>query len=381
MRIPISKPYFGEEEKKAVLEPLETGWVVQGPKVREFERLFEQFQGCRHAIATTSATTALHLALLSVGVKPGDEVIVPAFTHPATANVVGSMGAKPVFVDVRLQDFNIDPERIEERISKKTKAIVPVHLFGCPADMDPILELASRFDLKVVEDAACAHGAEYHGTMVGIMGRCGVFSFHPRKVITTGEGGMLTTNDELLAAEVSILRSHGESLSDEVRHRADEVIYPDYGSLGYNYRMTDLQAAVGTEQMRKLPHILRERGRIASRYMELLAELEEDGFVGLPRQEYGTVHVFQSFVILLKEKVEKSRDKLSNELNKIGIATRKGTYHVPGTRFYRETFGFRAGDFPNSEWAEKRSLAIPLYVPMTDEEVGYVVEHLRQTIR
>lgn len=379
--IPITKPYFDERETKAVAEVLSSGWIVQGPKVREFERLFENFQGCKHAVATTSATTALHLALLCLGIEKDDEVIVPAFTHPATANVIRYVGANPVFVDIKLPDFNIDPLEIEKKVTRKTKVIIPVHLFGLPADMDPIMEVATNFGLKVVEDAACAHGSVYRGRKVGTIGDCGAFSFHPRKPITTGEGGMLTTNNDDIAVRTRTLRSHGESVSDELRHKADEVIYPDYVMVGFNYRMTDIQAAVGVEQMKKLPYILEERRRIAFQYNELLTQLERDEYLVLPHFMDGFVHSYQSYVILLSEKLQGKRDELSNGMQERGVATRKGTYHVPGTQFYRETFGINEGDFPNSERADERSLALPMYAGMGGEEIDYVVENLRDLIR
>jgi perosamine synthetase len=381
MKIPITKPFFGEEEKKAILEPLQSGWVVQGPKVREFEMLFEDFQVCKHAVATSSATTALHLALLSLGLEKDDEVIVPAFTHPATANVVRYVGARPVFVDIKLHNFNIDPFEMEKKVTKKTKAIIPVHLFGLAADMDPIVDLAKSLGIVVVEDAACAHGAEYNGRKVGTIGDCGAFSFHPRKVITTGEGGMLTTNDEEIAVLVRILRSHGENISDELRHKVNKIIYPDFVMLGFNYRMTDIQGAIGVEQMKKLPYILDERKRLASRYNEFLSDLEREEYLVLPRPMDGFVHSYQSYAILIKEKFKRERDALSDELQKRGIATRKGTYHVPGTRYYHETFGFKEGDFPNSETADERSLALPVYAGMEEEAVNYIVDNLRDLIK
>jgi perosamine synthetase len=379
--IPIAKPYFDEQEHLAVAEVLSSGWVVQGPKVREFEKMFENFQGCKHAIATTSATTALHIALCSVGIERDDEVIVPAFTHPATANVVRYMGAKPVFVDVKLPDFNIETLEIEKKVTEKTKAIIPVHLFGFPADMDPVMDLAKSFKLKVVEDAACAQGTVYKGKRVGDIGDCGAFSFHPRKSITTGEGGMLTTNDEEIAARAKMLRSHGESISDELRHKADEIVYPDFVMLGFNYRMTDIQAAIGVKQMAKLPHILEERRKIAIRYNELLSDLVKEEFLFLPPERRGFMHSYQSYVVLFREKMKSKRDRLSNDLQKRGIATRKGTYHVPGTKHYRETLGFKKGEFPNSETADEKSLALPLYVGMEDGDVDYVVDNLKELIK
>jgi dTDP-4-amino-4,6-dideoxygalactose transaminase len=379
--IPISKPYFDEKETAAVTAVLSSGWVVQGPKVREFERAFERFQSAEHAVATTSATATLHLALLALGVGEGDEVILPAFTHPATANAIRHVRAKPVFVDIRLCDFNIDPGAAEKALTRRTKALIPVHLFGLPAEMDPILDMTKGSRFSVIEDAACGHGAVYRDRMVGTIGVCGAFSFHPRKPITTGEGGVLTTNDSEIADRIRTLRSHGESLSDEVRHQANEILYPDYVDAGFNYRMTDIQAAVGVEQVKKLPYILERRRRLAGEYNRLLSELERDEYVALPRETAGCLHSYQSYVILLRERSLMERNEVSNELQRRGIATRKGTYHVPGTRFYRETFGFKRGDFPNSEFADERSLALPLFVQMTDEELTYVVENLEGVIR
>jgi dTDP-4-amino-4,6-dideoxygalactose transaminase len=379
--IPIAKPYFDEKEIKATAEVLSSGWIVQGPKVMEFEKLFQDFQGCQHAVATTSATTALHLALIALDIGKDDEVIVPAFTHPSTANVVRHVGALPVFVDIKLPDFNIDPSKIENKITKKTKAIIPVHLFGFPTDMDPIMEVAKHFKLKVVEDAACALGTVYKGRKVGMIGDCGAFSFHPRKSITTGEGGMVTTDGKEIADQVRMLRSHGESLSDEFRHKSDEVVYPDFEMLGFNYRMTDIQAAIGVEQMKKLPYMLEERRRIAHRYNDLLSDLEKKEYLLLPPQRDGFLHSYQSYVILLKDKVRVERNELSNELQERGIATRKGTYHVPGIKCYRENSRIEKGDLNNSKKADERSLAIPLYVGMEEADVNYVIENLRHMIR
>jgi len=379
--IPIAKPYFDEKEIKAAAEVLSSGWIVQGPKVMEFERLIEDFQGCKHAIATTSATASLHLALIALKIREDDEVIVPAFTHPSTANVVRHVGAVPVFVDVKLPDFNIDPSKIENKITKKTKAIIPVHLFGLPADMDPIMEVAKHFTLKVVEDAACALGTVYRGRKVGNIGDCGAFSFHPRKSITTGEGGMVTTGNKEIADRVRMLRSHGESLSDEFRHKSDEVVYPDFELLGFNYRMTDIQAAIGVEQMKKLPYMLEERRRIAHRYNDLLSDLEKEEYLLLPSQRDGFFHSYQSYVIFLKDKVRIGRDRLSNELQKRGIATRKGTYYVPGIKCYRESSRIEKRDLHNSKKADDRSLALPLFVGIDKKDIEYVVDNFQSLIK
>ncbi len=378
--IPIAKPYFDTREMKAVAKVLSSGWIVQGPQVKRFEDLIEKFQRCKYAIATTSATTALHLALVSIGIGESDEVLVPAFTHPSTANVVRYVGATPIFVDVKIPDFNIDAIEIEKKITKKTRAIIPVHLFGLPADMDPIMDIAKHYKLKVVEDAACALGAEYKGNKAGGIGDSGAFSFHPRKAITTGEGGMLTTNNDEIAFRTRALRSHGESISDEERHKADEIIYPEFIMLGFNYRMTDIQAAIGIEQMKKFPLILKERRKLASKYNELLVDLEKREYLLLPPRRDRFFHSYQSYVIFLKDKVKVERDKLSNELQKRGIVTRKGTYYVPTIKFYRETFGLEKDAFPHSKEAEEKSLALPLYAGMREKDLTYVVENLRDLL-
>jgi dTDP-4-amino-4,6-dideoxygalactose transaminase len=247
--------------------------------------------------------------------------------------------------------------------------------------MDPIMEVAKHLNLKVVEDAACALGTVYKGRKVGIIGDCGAFSFHPRKSITTGEGGMVTTDNKEISDRVRMLRSHGESLSDEFRHKSDEVVYPDFELLGFNYRMTDIQAAIGVEQMKKLPYMLEERRRIAHRYNDLLSDLEKEEYLLLPPQRDGFVHSYQSYVIFLKDKVRIGRDTLSNELQKRGIATRKGTYHVPGIKCYRENDVFATGDLGNSIKAGDRSLALPLFVGMERSDVDYVAENLRYLIK
>ena len=233
----------------------------------------------------------------------------------------------------------------------------------------------------MIEDAACAHGASYRDRKVGAIGDGGAFSFHPRKPITTGEGGMLTTNNDAVAETARILRSHGETVPDEARHRSDEIVYPEFVSPGFNYRMTDIQGALGVAQMKKLPYILEERRRMASLYDTLLSDLEHDEYLVVPPHPDHATHTYQSYVVLLGEKLDGHRDRVSNELQEVGVATRKGTYHVPGTRHYREALGFKTGDFPNSEIADRRSLALPLYAGMDDDDVYYVVNHLTRVIK
>jgi len=380
MDIPITKPYFNSSEIEAVRDVILSGWVVQGPKVREFEALFKRFQNSKFALALNSATSGLYLALKALDIKNRDEVIIPSFTHPATANVVVNVGAIPVFVDIKLPEFTIAPYEIEKKITNKTRAIIPVHIFGLSAEMDKILEIAKEYNLYVIEDAACAHGTEYKGKKVGTIGDCGVFSFHPRKPITTGEGGMFVTDIEELAYKVEILRNHGESISDELRHKSESIIYPDYYLPGFNFRMTDIQGAIGVEQIKKISFIIDEKRKIANIYNELLIELEQKGYLILPYEPKDMLHTYQSYVILLTEKVNISRDRLSNKLKDKGISTRKGTYNVPMTRFYRERFSFKKSDFPNAEIADKNSLALPSYIGIKGEEIDYVISNLKNLI-
>jgi dTDP-4-amino-4,6-dideoxygalactose transaminase len=378
VNIPVTKPVLGEEEIKAVAERLLGGWVVQGPKVREFEETFAKYAGTRFAKATTSCTTALHLALLCLDIKPGDEVIVPALTYVATANSVVYCGATPVFVDIELATFNMDVAKIEAKITKRTKAIMPVHEFGLAADMDAILAIADKHGLPVLEDAACATGTRYKGRHVGGFGRLACFSFHPRKAITSGEGGMITTDDESFAARIEVLRSHGASMSDLARHEKGGAgfVLPDFDELGFNYRMTDIQAAIGVEQMKKLPRIHAARRARAARYTELLTGIPG---LTLPIEPDGYEHAYQSYVTLVEESHE-ARDRIALALQAKGIATRQGTHAVHALGYYRTKFGTRPEDCPVAFKADRQSMTLPLYATMTDEEQDYVVRCVKETM-
>jgi len=389
MKIPISRPYFGIEEELAVVEPLRTGWVVQGPKVAEFEKSFASYTGATHALATTSATTALHLALIALGVGPGDEVILPAFTWVATANVIEMQGAKPVFVDIQLETFNIDVNKIERSITARTKVILPVSLFGISCDIDPIMRLAAKHGLRVVEDDACATGAWYHDHHAGTRADIGSFSFHPRKAITTGEGGMVITADQSLATQVQSLRDHGASKSDLSRHLgAKSYILPDFNIVGYNYRMTDLQGAVGVVQMTRLKGILERRSAIAQRYDE---ELNGLGWLRPPIIPAGYRHGYQSYVCLFRpelptmrniKKLHDQRNALMDSLEEAGVATRPGTHAVHMLGFYAEKYGIRPEEYPNAYIADQLTLALPLFSQLTSEEQEFVIDCLaRREIR
>jgi dTDP-4-amino-4,6-dideoxygalactose transaminase len=376
LNIPITKPLFGEEEEKAVIEVLRSGWLVQGPKVGEFERIIAEYVGARHAVATSSCTTALHLALILQGIGPGDEVIVPSFTFIATANAVCYTGATPVFVDVDPRTYNIDPDCLEAAITPRTKAIMPVHQIGLAADMDRINAIARRHGLTVIEDAAPALGATYKGRRVGGLGNLTCFSFHPRKVMTSGEGGMLVTDDESWAARARVLRAHGMSLSDLARHHAERVVIEEYHELGYNYRLSDLQAAVGIEQMKKLNFMLARRKQVAERYNEAFAQLDH---VQLPFSSDKTPHSYQSYMIQLHVNAPKAREQVMQELLEVGVATRRGVMAIHLESYYRQRFP--QVRLPVTETAASHTLLLPTYCTMTAIEQEYVIDHLLRILR
>ena len=383
-KIPITKPLFGDEELEAVQRPLESGWVVQGPYVEEFEAKFSHFTGAKHSVATSSCTTALHIAVAALGLSPGDEVLVPAFTWVSTANVVEYMGAKPVFVDIDLATFNVDTGLLAQAVTPNTVGIIPVHLFGLAADMNPILELAKEHGLWVVEDAACAFGTRYHGAHAGTFGDAGCFSFHPRKSITTGEGGMITTGSDELADLSRSLRDHGASRSDHARHvSSGSFLLSEYHHLGFNFRMTDIQGALGCVQMDRGPGVIEERTRRAKAYDEQLADL---AWLEPPAVPEGYDHGYQAYVCLFRPgepsldnlaALRTRRNELMATLEEGGISTRQGTHAAALQGYYREKYGTRPEDFPNAHLADLLTLALPLYPQMTDEEQERVVEELR----
>jgi dTDP-4-amino-4,6-dideoxygalactose transaminase len=373
--IPISQPSMGIEEWEALRKPIETGWITQGPFVAEFEKLFAEKHNVRHAIAVSNCTTALHLALLALGIGPGDEVIVPAYTWVSTANAVLYCGAKPVFVDIDLNTFNIDIGKIEEKITENTKAIIPVHLFGLCADVP---EIRKRWPaLKVVEDGACAAGAAINGIPAGSLGDIGCFSFHPRKSVTTGEGGMLTTNNDELAERLNRLRNHGASISEEQRHKGPRpYILPAFDIIGYNYRMTDLQGALGVVQLKKIERFIEERQRWANFYK---SELKSVSWLKTPVTPEGYKHGWQSYVLLVDEKnAPMKRNELMEYLLNRGISTRPGTHAVHMLEAYRKMFNFLPDDYPESRKANDLTMAIPLHNRMTDEDYHFVAQTLKE---
>ena len=383
MNVPIARTSLLESEVQSVMEPLRSGWLVQGPKVREFEDKWSAFTGAKHSIAVTSCTTGLHLSLAALGLLPGDEVIVPAFTWIATANVVEHLGAKVVFCDIDLETFNLDIQQLASLVTTKTKAILPVHLFGMAAEMDPISTFAEQHNLWVVEDAACGFGSRYKGQHVGTLGHTGVFSFHPRKAITTGEGGMITTQDDDLADKLRRLRDHGAAMSDLQRHLgARPYLLADHPDAGYNQRMTDLQAALGSAQMNRAFDISQERRRLAQRYDEAFAKLV---WLRTPVHRAGYEHGYQSYPCLFRPesvkpdavfRINERRNTWMDKLQKMGISTRPATHAVHMLTFYREKYKLRPLDFPNAYLANDCSISLPLFHGMTVEEQDYVIEQV-----
>ena len=380
--IPITKPVFGPEELEAIQRPLETGWVVQGPYVAEFERRFSAYVQSPHAVATSSCTTALHLAVAALGLKPGDEVIVPAFTWVATANVVEYMGATPIFCDIDPRTFNIDVTRLASLVGPRTVGVIPVHLFGLCADMDPLMEIARVHGLWVVEDAACGFGAWYHERHAGTIGEAGCFSFHPRKSITTGEGGMITTASDDLDRLGRSLRDHGASRTDLDRHERAGYLLSEYNLLGYNFRMTDIQGALGCVQMDRADAVLSARRARAARYDRLLADVT---WLERPFVPAGLVHGYQSYVLMFRpdgasienvEALSARRNQLMARLESMGIATRQGTHSPILQGYYRNRYSLSPAAFPFSVFADRLSISLPLYPQMTDDEQDRVVEAL-----
>lgn len=371
--IQIAQPATGEEEWLAVREPLMNGWLTQGPKVAEFEKRFAERHGVTHALATSSCTTALHLILAAMEIGPGDEVIVPAFTWIATANVVLYCGATPIFADVDPLTYNIDPNEVARKLSPRTRAVIAVHLFGLCADMDAIAAAAP--DVPIIEDAACAAGAHYKGRPAGSLGYAGAFSFHPRKSITTGEGGMVTTNDSALAAKIDMLRNHGASMSEEQRHHGPQpYLMPEFNLLGYNYRMTDLQGAVGLVQLEKLDRLIEERQRWAAFYHKALADIP---WLRLPHTPEGYRHGWQAFVCYVEEaRAPAPRNVLMERLQAQGISTRPGTHAVHTLGYYRARLGAHPEDCPVAYDCDRHSMAIPLHNRMSDADFERVAQNL-----
>lgn len=368
--IPIAVPLLGIEEEQAAAAAIRSGWVTQGPKVAEFERAVADFCEAEHAVATSNCTTALHLAMVVAGVGPGDEVICPSMSFIATCNAIRYVGATPVFADVDAATYNLDPDATAAAITPRTKAVLVVHQIGMPVDLDRFRELTTRHNLHLIEDAACAIGSRYRGRPIGAGGDLACYSFHPRKVITTGEGGMITTNNADYANRLRLLRQHGMSVSDTARHKSKQVVIEQYEVLGYNYRMTDIQAAMGIEQMKRLPGIIARRQELAEWYTDHLAG---HPWLTPPHVPAYAEPNFQSYAVQLAENAPLSRDELMQELLDRGIATRRG---IMLSHTEPATADLNPPALPASERASHRSVLLPLYPQMTDEEHSEVTRAL-----
>ena len=366
--IPFAKPEFDAAEARAVAEVLASGWVSQGPVVARFESLFAERVGARHAVATSSCTTALHLGLLLAGVGPGDEVICPSYSFIATANAVLYAGATPVFADIQRDTWNIDPADALRRITPRTRAILPVHQVGLAADLEPLRAAAAR-GIAIVEDAACAIGSTYLGRPIGSHGHIACFSFHPRKTVCTGEGGMVTTDDADLAEQARRLRSHGASVSAHSRHAAKGVVFEEYRELGFNYRLSDVHAAIGVAQLSKLDALLARRRAVAERYDAAFAPLRE---LALPARPPYAGHAYQSYGVVLTRECRHERDAVLRALVDAGISCRRGIPPIHLEPLYVDRFG--AISLPATEEVASRSIFLPMYASLPEPDQRRVIE-------
>ena len=364
MRIAYPDLYF--DEVPDLKKVIDSGWLTKGPYIEEFERMVKDYVGAKYAIAVNSGTAALHLSLISLNISSGDEVIVPDFTFVATANAVEYTGAKPVFADIDLKMLNIDVEDIKKKITNKTKAIMPVHGFGQSADMDEIRKIAKEHNLFIIEDAACALGAKYKGEFCGTMGELGCFSFHPRKILTTAEGGIVVTNNDEHAKLIERLRDHGSI-------KRDDRVY--FNHCGYNYRLSELHAVLGIAQMKKLDDIIKKRQEAARKLSILLSGIES---LQLPEIDKDYQHIFQSYIVLLGEGIDRS--EFMTYLKRKDIETVVGNHSLHSQPFYKNKYGYKDSDVPNSFAVAERSVALPLYPQMTEEEINLLAETVRNAL-
>lgn len=364
MRLNI--PLTGAPEVDAVREVIESGYLTQGAKTAAFEDAVRGYTAARHAAAVSSATTGLHLALVALGVQPGDEVVIPGFSFPATANAVIQQGATPVFVDIDEATFNLDPALLDAAVTDRTRAIMPVHAFGLCADMDAINAVAARHELPVLEDAACALGGTYGGRHAGTLGTAGVYSFHPRKIITTAEGGMITTDDDELAKRIAVLRAHGAVRGE---------LYMEFVEAGFNYRLSDVHAAIGLAQMTRIDDIVSGRRRAASELTSRVSGIEG---VQVPTEPAGTAHTFQSYVVLLDDRID--RDEVIRRMRTRDIETTLGTYGMHLQPYFRERFGIPDEALPHTTRAHHQALTLPLYPQLTEDDMDAIADALRLSI-
>ena len=370
--LPFHQASIGEEEVKEIIQTLNSGWLTTGQKTRLFEKTFADYIGCKHAIGLNSCTAGLHLSLVVSGVSSGDEVITSPITFPATTNVIVHQNAKPVFVDVEPETLNINCSEIESKINNSTKAILPVHFAGHSCDMDTIISLAQKHNLTVIEDAAHALESKYHGNKIGAIGNFTAFSFYATKNITTGEGGMLTTNDDNYADKLRILSLHGISKNAWKRYGKEGFQHWELLMPGYKYNMFDVQASLGIHQIKKVESFLNRRVQIVKKYNDAFEKTEE---IQLLKPESNIKHAHHLYVIVIKtENLKVSRDKVLNEIQKrgIGVAVHFRSLHLQP--FFKQHFNYKKGMFPQAEYLSDRVISLPLYPKMTDEDVSRVIE-------
>lgn len=402
-KIPVMKPYFDEAEEKAVIHTIRSGWVAQGSVVEKFEIEIAKHENAAFAVATSSCTSALHLAMKVAGMKRGMDVMVPSFTFVATANAVVETGATPILVDICQDTYNIDMVNVLDKIKgnyvyKNTKwinkntgnllwGIIPVHQFGLCADMNAVNKTASDYHLQIIEDAACALGAKIESLHEGEFGNISCISFHPRKSITTGEGGMILTNNVDYVKKMRELRNHGSTMSADKRHQMAGFLLPAISVAGYNYRMSDIQAAIGLEQVKKLDYILEFRHKLAIRYNALIHKIVPELIPPYCPDNY--THTFQSYVCRLNEKIlpfdslEEAgifRNKLLEMLGNMGIATRQGTHAIHLLSYYANTYGYQPMDLPNAYACDRMTITLPLYVQMNNEQQEYIIHSIRKCL-
>jgi len=374
-KIPIAKPYVTKDEAQAAYNTILTGWITQGPRVQEFEEKFATYTGAKHAVAVSNCTTALHLAMIVAGVSEGDEVICPSMSYVATANCIRYVGAKPVFAEIDPNNYNISLEHTKRLITDKTKAILIVHQIGMPVNIAAFQELGKEKGLKIIEDAACAAGSAYQNSKIGSHSELVCFSFHPRKVISTGDGGMITTSNPDYARRLKLLRQHGMAVNDQVRHNSKKVIITDHLEVGFNYRMTDIQASVGIKQLEKLDWIVDQRRLLAMRYHKELGDINT---IQLPIESEGYYSNYQSYSVLLKDSCQHDRNDLMERMLEQGIATRSGIMTSHRETAYKNYVKNLA--LPVSEKACDRSILLPLYVPMEEEDQTRVIQTFKRLV-
>jgi len=374
MKIPVAKPYLTQADAQAAYDTILSGWITQGPKVQEFEEKFAQYTGAKYAVAVSNCTTALHLSMIVSGIQAGDEVICPSMSYIATANSIVYVGAVPVFAEVD-EYYNLSLEDVRKKITPRTKAILLVHQMGMPADIEGFQRLCREYNLMLIEDAACAAGSAYKSKKIGSHSSLVCFSFHPRKVISTGDGGMITTDNEEYYHRLRLLRQHGMSVNDRVRHLSDKVIFEDHVEIGYNYRMTDIQAAVGIKQLEKLDWIVQERRKIAMLYHEAFKGIP---YLRLPKEPEGCFSNYQSYSIYLYPDCPVQRNVLMQKMLDVGIATRRGIMTAHRESAYKDRYPDI--HLPVSERQSDNSIILPLFTPMETEIVDQVVNNFLKAL-